>query len=403
MPLRVLHLNTYEHGGAGRAARAIHEVLRASGVESTFVTSEGLGRTDRARFVAARAADRALLKLQRSPRHPWRSTARFSTITARQINESNADVVNLHWITDGFLSIEEIGKITKPLVWSMYDIWPFAGTEHYEAAPDAHRPQQGYTAQNRPKDESGFDLDRWTWQRKRDHWRPITMVAASTWLEEQTKSSALMSNWPIARIPHIVNTEELYPVDMWEARRRLGIDHKGPLVGFLSTGGTSDKRKGWDLLEQAMATVRMQVPEAKVLVVGPHASQSTNAGRDDLILLGSVQGSDALRDVYGSVNVVAVPSREDNMPLTAMEAQSCGRGVVGFRVGGLPSIVQHQRSGFLAQPFHVDELCEGIGIGVEDSLKHNQWRECARRCAELAWAPVEIFRQYRALYERTLA
>lgn len=391
MPLRVLHLNTYRHGGAARAALALHQALASHGVDSRFVTAEGT------RFQAARAADRSLLRLQRSPRHPWRSTARFSSLTAKQINESSADVVNLHWITDGFLSIEEIGKITKPLVWSMYDMWPFTGTEHYEPAPGENRPTTGYTNANRPSDESGVDLDRWTWQRKRDHWRPIHMVPASSWLEEATRTSALMREWPVSRIPHVINTDAFVPRDMTQSRERVGIEHRGPLVAFLSTGGTADSRKGWDLLEEAMGKVTDALPDARCLVVGPTAPESQAKGWPGWALpMNSVSSQDALVDIYNSANIVAVPSRQDNMPLTAMEAQACGTPVVAFATGGLHDIIEHATTGYLAQPFSTDDLAYGIITALKDQAA--DWNGVPLQHGH-QWSPRSITARYSALYE----
>ena len=111
MALRVLHLSTYAGGGgAGRAAAALNEALQKAGVDSRFISAHGT------RFKAARAADRALWRLQRSATKTWRSPARFGSLSASEINESSADVVNLHWVTDGFMSIEEIGKIDRKSV-----------------------------------------------------------------------------------------------------------------------------------------------------------------------------------------------------------------------------------------------------------------------------------------------
>ena len=123
MAPKVLHLSTYAtNGGAARAATTLHEAMLAQGLESEMWTARG------AKFKRAQFLDRQLWRLQSSPVKTWRSPARFSSLTAKEINASDADIVNLHWVTDGFLSTEEIGKIEKPIVWSMYDMWPFSGT-----------------------------------------------------------------------------------------------------------------------------------------------------------------------------------------------------------------------------------------------------------------------------------
>lgn len=413
MAPKVLHLSTYDaNGGAARAAYALHRAMLAQGIPSRMhvarKSTDDPTVTEGARlpFAWASRADRALWKLQRSPIKTWRSPARFGSLNAAQINRSNADVVNLHWVTDGFLSIEEIGRVEKPIIWSMYDMWPFTGTEHYtDDAPDA-RWRTGYTAANRPKTESGLDLDRWTYERKRRHWgtrnSPFHLVPASSWLQDATRSSALMNAWPITRIPHVVDTNTFAPRDMADARVALDLPQKVPLVLFLSSAGIRDRRKGFDLLEQALSLVKQHHPDTHLVVVGPAETNYASPSGVPIIWLNEVNQNSRLATVYAAANVTVVPSREDNMPLTAMEAQSCGRPVVGFRVGGLADIVEHGISGMLAVPTDTQALASHLQVQLD--LSTQDASELATRGRAIqTWSPAVITLQYSALYEQALA
>lgn len=308
--------------------------------------------------------------------------------------------MNLHWVTDGFLSIEDIGAITKPIVWSLYDMWPFCGTEHYGVdSPDA-RWRTGYSRENRPGDESGVDIDRWTWKRKKTSWEPKTMVPASTWLETSVHDSALMGSWPVTRIPHVVDTDRFAPMDKHKARQRAGLPEDSPLILFLASAGIFDARKGFDLLEQCLAEVRAAHPGARVVVAGPPEPDYVSPSGMPIIWHGSVAGDEDLRSLYCSADVLVVPSREDNMPLTAMEAQSCGVPVVAFDIGGLPDIVVDQETGLLVAPGRTSALGQAISHLLSDEKSRLTLGAQARERSLATWAPSVISRAYQRLYER---
>lgn len=340
------------------------------------------------RFRVNSSLDQRAWRLQRSPTKSWRSPAYFSSISARAINESDADVVHLHWVTDGLLSIRQIGLITKPIVWSLVDMWPFSGTEHYgSTAPDA-RWVAGYTRENRPSNEGGLDLDRRAWERKRRDWRrPITFAAASSWMADCLQRSALFRAAPVVRVPHVLGSAFKPDADQAAARARLQLPADIPLILFISSGGITDERKGWDLLEAALPVVRARMPRVEVVILGPASPDHQSPSGVPLHWAGSIDGDERLADYYAAADITVVPSREDNMPLSAMEAQTMGRPVAAFNIGGLPDIVAHKSTGYLAQPFDVDDLATGIITCLNDRDNACAWGKEAEARAQRTWSP----------------
>jgi len=393
MAPKVLHLSTYAaNGGAARAATALHQAMLTEGVESALWTASGN------RFAVARTLDRQMWRLQRSPTKTWRSPAQFGSLSASEINASDADVVNLHWITDGFLSIKEIGKITKPLVWTLYDMWSFCGTEHYGVDTPHARWRTGYTKANRPANESGMDLDRRIWEAKLHHWRPSRIAPASTWLTHAAGTSALMGRWPITRIPHVVNTDVFSPRDKVDARRKLGLPEESPLILFLASAGIQDDRKGFDLLEQALPAVKAAHPDVSLAIAGPPNPQYISPSGIPIHWQGPIHEDRKLALLYSAADVLAVPSREDNMPLTAMEAQSCGRPVVAFDIGGLPDIVEHDVTGYLSPSGDLNGYAQGLNLALNQATSRTVWGDAARQRALTTWSGQVVVQQYRDLY-----
>ena len=407
--MKVLHVSTYDgNGGAGRAAFALHRAMCDHNIDSSMLVAQKssndshVRETGGNRWKAAQFADRKLWNLQKSANSSWRSPAYFGSLNADVLNASDADVINLHWVTNGFLSIKEISRITKPLVWSLYDMWVFSGAEHYGADELDPRWRGGYTKSNRLPNDRGIDIDRRTWERKHHFWtKPMHLVPASTWLADRAASSELASTWPITRIAHVVDTDVFTPMDRMSARRLHNLPAEIPLVLFLSSAGIGDPRKGWDLLAQSIERVKRQVPNIEVVVAGPSTPEYQLPCGTKIHWVGHIEGNQALRSLYATANVVAVPSREDNMPLTAMEAQSVGIPVVAFNIGGLPDIVVDNESGSLASAFVTEELASGIirSLGkVSDG-----YSSTARTHAVATWSPDVVVRSYVEVYQEEIA
>lgn len=408
--MKVLHVSTYDaNGGAGRAAHALHAAMREQGISSSMLVAHKSTDDRYVHAIEGRRAqqwrlsqfmDRRLWDLQKSANASWRSPAVFGAISAEVINSSGADIVNLHWVTNGFLSIKEISRITKPTVWSLYDMWVVGGAEHY-GLDDGSRLREGYSKGNRPTADKGLDIDHMTWNRKQKYWQqPRFLVPASNWLAKAAKASALTSNWPSRTIAHVVDTASFTPTSQAAARASMGLPADVPIVLFLSSAGITDHRKGWDLLEQAMPAVLAQHPNAAVAVAGPRPSAAAMPAHLPIHWLGEVRGNQALRDLYASADVVAVPSREDNMPLTAMEAHSVGVPVAAFAIGGLPDIVVDGQTGILAPPFDVAALSEGISRLLSDG---QGFGARARAHAIATWSPEVVVAQYQEVYEGLLS
>lgn len=352
--------------------------------------------------------DRQLWRLQKSPVKTWRSPARFGALSARWINEQEVDLIHLHWVTDGFVSIEEIGRIQKPVVWSIYDMWPFMGTEHYGAHDEMARWRTGYISENRPESEGGFDLDRWTFARKMSHWKSLEnwlhVAPASAWMQANIHESVIGRDWKQAQIPHVVDTNTFTPMPRADARRQLQleIDADAPTLLFLSSAGLSDRRKGWDLLQVALESHEAHALRINVLIVGPLPAEYERRALEGLKFarlhwIGPVNSDSDLRLLYCASDAVAIPSREDNLPLVALEAQSCGRPVLALAAGGLADVVDPRFSGYLAEPGDSSDLAHGIThvLAQRDS---NRIREHALGY----WSPEAVVPRFSMLYNQLL-
>ena len=177
--MKVLHLSYSNYkGGASRAVKRIHEAL-SSKIDSHLMVNLAeknnfdekiLGPKnffEKYKNLFRAAIGTRLGLLLRTDDFVIHSLGILPSNLNKFINKSDFDLVNLHWVGGEMISIEDIGRIEKPIVWTLHDMWPFCGAEHFTLDT---RWKEGYFKQNRNPNEKFFDIKKFTWDRKVKNW-----------------------------------------------------------------------------------------------------------------------------------------------------------------------------------------------------------------------------------------
>ena len=421
--LSIVHLSNNDiNGGAARAAYRIHRCIKDN--ENDYLVNSSM------KVVKKYSSDPTVTCLQNNsyfwkrlqPRisrflksnfkttnQSARNIAYPSTGLLKQINNDKSlkKIIHLHWLGDNTISIEEVGKLKDPVFWTLHDQWPFCGAEHYTHPPinkngiqiNDFRYRQSYSSKSRILSEKGFDINKWTWERKKKSWkRPINIVATSSWLFECVKKSSLMNNWPIHLIPYPINTKKWKPINKFQAKNILNIDTNKKVILFGAIGGTKDPRKGSHILEEALKIFRDSFFEhiedkIQILIFGEESNKQymNNLPVD---FLGSFSDDLSLRIIYSAADVMVVPSIQEAFGQTASEAHACGTPVAAFKIGGLIDIVSHQETGFLADPYDPKSLAYGINWILEDEERIKKLSLQSRLKAEKYWDSEIIAKKY---------
>ena len=417
-------------GGAARAAYRLHRSLVERAADHSF--------NSRMRVIRKLCDDSTVLGGPPDGQNPiWRrlqprlaelSRQRFSTSNPvihssawpftglgvelqRLQRRGELDLLHLHWLGDTTLSIEELGRLQIPIVWTLHDQWAFCGAEHYTTPPlpwecssSDERFAVGYSSASRPAHEDGPDLNRRVWLRKRRAWRkPMHIICPSQWLADCARRSTLMQNWPITVIPNPIDLNIWAPFDKSQARALLGLPNDRLLVSFGALGGINDPRKGADLLLEALQKLRTQVDglpldQLELVVFGQSRPSKPLDVGFPIHYMGLLHDDISLRLIYAAADVFVIPSRQDNLPNTGLEAQSCGTPVVAFRTCGLVDIVEHQVTGALADPFDTLSLAHAIHWVLVDNKRRANLRQSARQRAESLWSPSRVTGMYKEVY-----
>ena len=403
--MRILHITTSDTGGAGRAAYRLHRGLQHAGHQSAMLVAQRHG-DDTAVWCSRNGLARVPTRLAQhlTSRGPgWEFFSDDRSKHGAELVEQlpDCDVINLHWVARfiDYQSFFSHVAASTPVVWTLHDMNPFTGGCHYSDGCHGFVEQCGAC----PQLESTLvdDLSHEIWQRKSDSYAripPLNMriVTPSQWLAGEMRRSALLGRYPVSVIPNGLDTQAFAPRDRIHAREVLGIPPQAAVVLFVAEW-TDNRRKGFALLSEALARLNKRL-NCFLLSLGGHPpAEVLDIPR---LHLGVVGNERLLSLIYSAADVFVIPSREDNLPNTVLEAMACGTPVVGFEVGGIPEMVRPGITGLLAPP----EDAAALGQAISELLQDHQGRtKMAAQCRRIAVEEyaVEIqARRYGQLYQQ---
>ncbi|MGB3312380.1 MAG: glycosyltransferase family 4 protein [Nodosilinea sp.] len=409
--MKIVHLSTSDlDGGAAKAAYRIHQGLIDVGVDSTMLVRHKLSKDS---TVIANKTVLAQIgsKVDGRPlkRYPQRDRTMFSpqwfpdSVVGR-VQALNPDIVHLHWACNGFLQVESLAKFKKPIVWTLHDMWAFTGGCHYTKGCDGYTkscgscPQLGST--------SAKDLSHNVWQRKAKAWRTLqlTVVTPSHWMAQCARASSLFSQSRIETIANGIDSERYRPIEKSVAREALNLPKDKRLVLFGAGSTTGDQRKGFHHLLAALQRLKpMEWQNRLELVIF-----GESAGNDALPIpykthyLGRLNDDTSIALAYAAADVFLAPSIQDNLPNTVVESLMCGTPCVAFRIGGMIDMIDHEHSGYLAEPFDIDDLSQGIVWTLESDLRRAKLSQHARVQALNKFDVFKQAKKYHFAYESLL-
>ncbi len=416
--MKVLHLSTYDiRGGAARSAFRFHQGMLTSGIEShmlvrskwghganvhAFSNVDSVSSRIRRRFVYWLLQQRFQKQVKQAPRGFDPFTIDLTDCGIKCAGD--VDIINLHWVA-GFVNPALFFQMnpTVPIVWRFSDLNPMTGGCHYDSGCGKYLercrqcPQLGSSSEE--------DISYEIWERKRKAFARIPvgnlfLVAQSNWMAEQMRRSPLFGRFPVRVIANGVDTEVYRPTARPGLRTALGIPEEDNVVLFVATS-TKTRRKGFSVLLEALSQV-----DKNVWLLSVGGDEPLGLQRHRHIWLGKIDNDHVLSAVYNAADIFVLPSLQDNLPNTALEAFACGTPVVGFNSGGISDIVEQGVTGRLVATRDISGLVESIGVLLRDRVELDAMRKaCRKRAVEgfhLA-TQVGIFKEFygKILNERT--
>ncbi|QKJ31549.1 glycosyltransferase [Mucilaginibacter mali] len=300
------------------------------------------------------------------------STANTGTDISDHQLVTAADLLHLHWTSQGFQSINNLialSRMGKPVVWTLHDMWTFTGGCHYAGDCDHYLHQCGHCWMLR--DPEAKDISNKGWQRKMHLFSDpdsVVFVTCSHWLADVARTSSLLQGYRIETIPNPIDTEMFLPMDNDALRVKwnVGTDKKIILFG---AANILDRRKGMAYLVEALNDLRKtHSDEVDIVVFGKNKSFDLAMLPFKVHDIGILTSQQDIAELYSLADVFVTPAIEDNLPNTVMEALSCGTPVVAFNTGGIPDMVDHMQNGYLAEYKSGADFAAGIRFVLDNPL-----------------------------------
>lgn len=375
--MKILILSTYEKaGGAAIAAARLCSALNKSGVEARMVCRRNLkwwrGKPQSWTSIFERGIIWAISILCRGKAGKSPLWAADIALLGQDITKTReyreADVIHLHWVCQGFISlgaIEGFIRDGKKVVWTMHDAWNAMGAYHLRI----HQ-----------RDDM---LERMTWKRKQRLYQggDITFVTCSQWLRDEALASDLMKTQEVVAIPNPIEIPSQPSSEVGSATSSdFSLRKDGKKRVLFVAQNVNNEMKGIRYLDEAAK----MLPDVEIVALG----------RD----IPYIKDAKKMIDLYRSVDAFVLPSLSENLPNTIMEAMACGTPCVAFRVGGIPEMIDHKINGYLARYKDSADLADGIRYVLSEE-NHERLAEASRKKIVECYSEEVVAARYIEIYK----
>ena len=373
-------------GGASVAAQRLHQSLRMAGVDSRFwysprekkQPSDVIARPIRWPSATGgwskvsenlRWCYLKLAWIRSKYRHLRHRPRGFEIFTAASLPSRtnypfanpSGDILHLHWVAKLIDYPSFFGSLPDdlPIVWTLHDMNPFTGGCHFSSGCERFVTGCGNCPQL--ANSGRHDLSSRQFISKFDalHSKNLHVVAPSRWLiEAARRSSILGAARSFHLIPYGLDTDTFSPREKEKARHQFNIPREEFVLGF-GADAVTNRRKGLAELIAALNQLRLDRP-AVALVFGKGEIPEIKIANLAMIRVGFVSEPNQLANLYSAMDALVLPSLEDNLPQTGLEAMACGTPVVGFAAGGIPDFVWPEQTGLLAKTGDMADLASQI-------------------------------------------
>ena len=402
--MKVLFINTADiKGGAALLADSIAKLLiKKYDLKITFLVSEKF--SDKKNVLVTRSKpvwflEKCFNKLAESFGFQYYFLPISSSKILKYASVFKPDLIHLHNIHGGYFQTNLLPRLAKiaPIVWTFHDMFPITG--HCAYSFECEKWKTGCGNCERLGIYPSIKKDRanalWNYKNKIFNSANFTIVTPSLWLKKCVEESFL-KNMDIRLIYNGIDLENFKKTDKSEARKTLGLPDSKKIVLFSANGGVKNPFKGGEFVFQAFEKLKNR-RDILFLNIGGEGKQKSENWLD----FGYVKEPKTMAQLYSASDIYLFPTLADNCPLTAIESLACGLPVVTFETGGVPEIVENNKTGSVVEYKNGEMLTSALEKLLDDDNLREKMAENAVEASK-KFSKERMVEEYLKLYKEHL-
>ena len=403
--MKTLHINSYYgKGGAALLMKILAKNLEQNrNIDQFFIVKEFFDEKTEKIFQTKDISNvfgyKKFFRIMSEQGFLYRFLPLETHFILKKTREIAPDIIHIHNLHGGYFQTNLLPKLAKiaPIIWTFHDMFPITGHCAYSFECEKWKTGCGNCEKLDIYPSIKKDRTKLLWKYKNNIFNSanFTIVTPSLWLKKCVEQSFL-KNKDIRLIYNGINLENFTKTDRFEARKTLKLPEDKKIVLFSANGGVKNPFKGGKFVFQAFEKLKNR-NDILFLNIGGNS----NIESENWLDFGYVSNPEIMAKLYSAADVYLFPTLAETFGMTVVEAMSCGLPVITFETGGVPEIVENNKSGFVVEYKNGEMLTSALEKLLEDNDLREKMAENAIEASK-KFSSERMALEYMQLYEELL-
>ncbi len=402
--MNILHISTTDNqGGAARVAYSLKDTYTELGHNSQILVGYKTGNFDDILQIPSTKIDNMASLLANKLSLQYMGYLNTFNIKKSRVF-LDSDIVHFHNIHGNYFNFLALPGLTKskPSVWTLHDIWAITG--HCAFSYGCDRWQLGcgkcpntscYPVINRDTSKLLWLIKKWVYNRSN-----LVIVTPSKWLKNLVENS-ILANKKVHLVYNGIDHRKFHPANKSILRKKFGLPEEKLILMFIANGGINNPQKGGKYLIESLKNVNSK--DVFFLNIGSSDELDKIIHKKiDYLSIPYIHDENLLPEYYAASDLLLFPSTQENCPLTILESMACGTPVISYNTGGIPELVEHLKTGYVAKYIDVNDFSKGINTFIENKSLRDKAGQRARTTVEKHFTKDKMVELYFNIYNELL-